>query len=454
MELRMDAVFERLRAELAAAGACADAGEPLCAYVYDLAALRGHAARTVAALPAGCELFYAIKANSELPVLETLAPLVHGFEVSSGGELAWVREHFPHTPVIFSGPGKLDSELRAALELGVDGIHLESLHEIERLGVLAGPGPETGTGAGDGGGTGEGGARRGAPGEPVDVAACGASGEPVGMAARGRVPVLLRINLALDGLAETRLMMGGKPTPFGIPSSELPAALARLRDYPQLELRGFHFHLLSHQLDAEAHLRMMSAYLRQVRQWCEQYRLNIDHINVGGGIGVNYRDPAAHFDWPAFCWQLNGLLQTEGMPGVKLRFEPGRYITAACGYYAMEVIDIKQSYGKTYVVGRGGTHHFRTPPAQGHSHPFAVMPVDAWPHAYARPEARGAVVSVVGQLCTPKDVLAYDTPVERVRCGDVLVFPMAGAYAWHISHHDFLRHAHPQQWYLVTASNP
>lgn len=414
MALRMDAVLRRLRAALpeAPAQASAPPREPLCAYVYDLAALRDHAARTMAALPAACELFYAIKANSELPVLQTLAPLVHGFEVSSGGELAWVREHFPRLPVIFSGPGKLDSELRAALALGVDALHLESLHEIERLGSLA----------------------RECEGEGAAV--------PV------FVPVLLRINLALDGLAQTRLMMGGQPTPFGIPSADLPACLARLRDYPRLALRGFHFHLLSHQLDVEAHLRMMAAYLRQVRLWCGQYGLNIEHINVGGGIGVNYRDPAAHFDWPAFCRQLNALLQKDGMPGVKLRFEPGRYITAACGYYAMEVIDIKQSYGKTFVIGRGGTHHFRTPPAQGHSHPFAVMPVNAWPHAYPRPQVHGTAVSVVGQLCTPKDVLAYDTPVERVRCGDVLVFPMAGAYAWHISHHDFLRHAHPEQWYL------
>lgn len=394
MELRLDAVFAQLRA-------AAGAREALCAYVYDLPALRAHAARTVAALPDGCELFYAIKANSELPILQTLAPLVHGFEVSSGGELAWVRQHFPDLPVIFSGPGKLDGELRAALRLGVDGVHLESLHEIERLGSLG-----------------------------------------------QRVPVLLRINLALDGLAQTRLMMGGKPTPFGIPAAELPACLARLRDYPQLALRGFHFHLLSHQLDADAHLRLMAAYLRQVRQWCEQHRLEIDHINVGGGIGVNYADPAGHFDWSGFCAQLGALMRAEGPPGVKLRFEPGRYMTAACGYYAMEVIDIKQSYGKTYLVGRGGTHHFRTPPAQGHSHPFVVMPVEHWPHAYARPAACDTAVSVVGQLCTPKDLLAYDVPLARVRCGDVLVFPLAGAYAWHISHHDFLRHPPPQQWYL------
>jgi diaminopimelate decarboxylase len=404
----MDAVFGRLRAGLQ--DALAEAREPLCAYVYDMQALHAHAARTMAALPQQCELFYAIKANSELPVLRTLAPLVHGFEVSSGGELAWVREHFPHTPVIFSGPGKLDGELQAALELGVDGLHLESVHEIERLGSLA--------------------ARR------ADVAP------------GGRVPVLLRINLALDGLAETRLMMGGKPTPFGIPAAGLPAALARLRAYPQLALRGFHFHLLSHQLDAQAHLRLMASYLRQVKLWCAQHGLDIGHINVGGGIGVNYREEQAQFDWQGFCSELARLMQQEAMPGVKLRFELGRYMTAWCGYYAMEVIDIKASYGKTYVVGRGGTHHFRTPPAQGHSHPFHVMPVEAWPYPYARPQAQDTAVSVVGQLCTPKDVLAFDVPVSRVRCGDVLVFPLAGAYAWHISHHDFLRHRHPHQWYL------
>lgn len=408
MELSMDAVFGRLRTGLqqASQGALAEAREPLCAYVYDLQALRAHAQRTVSALPGQCELFYAIKANSELPVLRALAPLVHGFEVSSGGELAWVREHFPHTPVIFSGPGKLDSELQAALELGVDGVHLESLHEIERLGTLA--------------------ARH----------------------AGRRVAVLLRINLALDGLAETRLMMGGKPTPFGIPAAALPAALARLRDYPQLELRGFHFHLLSHQLDADAHLKLMASYLRQVKAWCGQHGLSIAHINVGGGIGVNYRDERTQFDWQAFCGALARLMQDDAMPGVKLRFELGRYMTAWCGYYAMEVIDIKDSHGKTFVVGRGGTHHFRTPPAQGHSHPFHVMPVEAWPYPYARPQALDTAVSVVGQLCTPKDLLAFDAPVARVRCGDVLVFPLAGAYAWHISHHDFLRHPHPQQWYL------
>lgn len=399
MDLRLPEVFASIRAAQEAAA------EPLCAYVYDLEGLRRHVARVAASMPAGCELFYAVKANSDVPVLQTLAPLVHGFEVSSGGELARVREHFPEAPVIFSGPGKLDSELAAAVEQRVECLHVESLNELRRL-----------------------------------HAVLGRSGK--------RQDVLLRINLAVDGLAETTLMMGGKPTPFGIPAEQLPECMAWLHDHPGIRLRGFHFHLLSHQLDAEAHLRLLHAYIVQVGQWCRQYRLSIDLINVGGGIGVNYRQPERQFDWSAFSRGLSALLQQDGLPGVRLRFELGRYITASCGYYVMQVVDIKRCHGKTFLIGRGGSHHFRTPCAQGHSHPFHVLPVDAWAHGFHRPAAMDERVSVVGQLCTPKDVLAFDAPVESVRCNDLLVFPFAGAYAWHISHHDFLCHPHPAQWYL------
>lgn len=398
MELRMEAVTHRLRAMLA------ETDEPLCAYVYDLEALRRHASAVTAALPDRCELFYAIKANSDLPVLRTLAPIAAGLEVSSGGELAWVREHFPDLPVIFSGPGKTDDELRLALRTAVDAIHVESLQELRRLAWLA-------------------------------------------EAQRCQAPVLLRMNLSLPGLASTTLMMGGKPTPFGIPADQLGDALHLLRDSPSLRLRGFHFHLLSHQLDADAHVALIGGYAAQVRDWCGAHGLSIDHINVGGGIGVNYRDPSRQFDLDAFAAGLRRLCErTPGLP--RLRFECGRYITAACGYYAMQVIDLKHAFGRDYVVARGGTHHFRTPPAQGHSHPFTVIPVADWPYPWERPALHGATVNVVGQLCTPKDVLAFDAPVERVRAGDLLVFPYAGAYAWHISHHDFLRHPPPRHDYL------
>jgi diaminopimelate decarboxylase len=392
-----------IRVTEAARRACTD--KPLCAYIYDLEALDRHAADLIASLPANCELFYAVKANSDLPILETLAPHVHGFEVASGGELVWVRSHFPDRPVIFGGPGKLDTELAAALELGMELLHVESLGELQRLAWLA-------------------------------------------RNSDRQADILLRINLALDGVPATTLTMGGRSTQFGIEAGQLPECLTWLAQHPEIRLRGFHFHLMSHQLDASVHLALLARYFRQVRQWREQFGLAINHINVGGGIGINYREPERQFDWPAFSAGLAALIKSENMADWRIRFEMGRYMTAACGYYVMQVLDIKQCFGRHFLVGRGGTHHFRTPYAQGHSHPFFILPQEHWPYPFPRPEVKQARVTVVGQLCTPKDILASDAPVERVRVSDLLLFPYAGAYAWHISHHDFLRHPHPQHIYL------
>lgn len=382
-----------------------DAREPLCAYLYDLAALRCHVEYLMDSLPANCELFYAIKANSDLPILQTVAPIVNGFEVASGGELHWVRKHFKHIPVIFAGPGKTNTELNDALSYRVNRIHVESLGELERLGWLARTSGRT-------------------------------------------ADVLLRMNIALDNISPTRLAMGGQATAFGIDANLLPQCLNWLRQHPEVQLQGFHFHLMSHQLDADIHLRLLAQYLERVCFWKNIHDLAIDEINVGGGIGVNYPAPDEQFDWSALSLGLAQLLASQSAGSFRIRFELGRYLSAACGYYVMEILDIKHSFGKTFIVARGGTHHFRTPYAQGHSHPFKILPVEHWPYPYPRRQAVQSKVSVVGQLCTPKDVLATDAYVSRARVGDLLLFPYAGAYAWHISHHDFLRHPHPQHFYL------
>lgn len=389
----------------AAAAAKAAATSPWCAYLYDLEALRRHAGGLVASLPPEFELFYAAKANSDAPILRTLAPIVAGFEIASSGELAWLREHCPQAPLIFGGPGKTDEELVAALDAGVERIHVESLGELERLGVLA---------------------RR------------------IGV----RPAILLRMNLPLTEMPDVPLAMGGRATPFGIDIALLGECLAWLADHPELRLEGFHFHLMSGQRDAAAHLALIDGYVRTVQSWNREHGLEVRHINVGGGIGINYRDPEQVFDWPVFSAGLAQLVARRGLKGWRLRFEMGRYVAAGCGVYAMEVLDIKSTFGRTFVVARGGTHHFRTPYAQSHSHPFRVLPIEPWRRPYRRLEAVREAVTVVGQLCTPKDVLATEAPVDRVRVGDVLLFPLAGAYAWHISHHDFLRHPHPETIFL------
>lgn len=134
------------------------------------------------------------------------------------------------------------------------------------------------------------------------------------------------------------------------------------------------------------------------------------------------------------------------MQDTTIRFECGRYVSSQCGYYVMEVMDIKANHGDYFAIGRGGTHHFRTPAAQGHSHPFFILPGKK---RESEKLFSNINVTIVGQLCTPKDMLAYQQPVDALAIGDYLVFPLAGAYAWNISHQNFLMHPPPIVQYMI-----
>jgi diaminopimelate decarboxylase len=259
------------------------------AYVYDLAGLEGHVSAIRGTLR-GTELFYAAKANPDTEVLRTLAPHVDGIEVSSGGELAHVRETLPDMPVAFGGPGKTTEELSLARTLNVDRIHVESPSELTRLAAL------------------------------------------------GPAGILLRANLPLKA-PNAALTMSG---PFG---------------------------------------------------------MDEDTLNE--------------------C--------------ARLRVEPGRSMTAYHGWYVTDVLDVKTTRNQTYIVLRGGTHHLRTPVTKGHNQPFTALTTKG-------PERPA---TLVGQLCTPKDVFARDVLVPPLAPGDIIAFAMAGAYAWNISHHDFLMHPKP-----------
>jgi diaminopimelate decarboxylase len=377
------------------------APEDLPAYVYDLTSLRADTAAVRAALPERVELYYAAKANPEPQILTTLAPYVTGFEVSSGGESAHVRSRVPGLPLALGGPGKTPAEIADALALGVERFHVESEHELRLLAALA----------------------------------------------DRSVDLLLRVNLPLTpgALGGAPLAMGGRPTPFGLDPAGVDACLALLTKpgFRHLRPRGIHAHLASG-LDAETQLGLAE----RIVTWAARRLPLADtaEVNIGGGMAVDYNDPAARFDWPRFGAGLARILDQH--PGLTLRVEPGRSLTAYCGWYATEILDLKFSHGAAFAVLRGGTHHLRTPAAKSHNQPFAVLPVPHWPHPWPRPTIRDAPVTFTGQLCTPKDVLAHCVPVAALSAGDRVVFALAGAYAWNISHHDFLMHPPPGFHYL------
>jgi diaminopimelate decarboxylase len=379
----------------------ASSAEPVCAYVYDLDTLVAQVESVRVALPERCELYYAIKANGHPAVLSALATYVDGFEVASLGEIGKALATGA-SQLAFSGPAKTDAEISGALQAGLELLNVESVHELRRAGLI---GAELGV----------------------------------------RVPVALRVNRRASRLTGD-LHMAGIATQFGIDEASLAGAIELVRTLPTIALRGFHLHAVSNNLDADAHATFVTDSVAWCVQQAARHQIDLDIIDVGGGIGVAYTGGHG-FDLSTFGDGLNAAV--ERLPtGVRLIFELGRFLVAAAGWYAAEVVDLKCTHGRYFAVLRGGTHHFRLPAAWGYSHPFAVLPIEAWHYPFVRPEVRAVCVDVVGELCTPRDVLAREVWVERLRVGDVVVFPLAGAYAWEISHHDFLSHPHPAKLIL------
>ncbi|RFU42517.1 type III PLP-dependent enzyme [Actinomadura logoneensis] len=359
----------------------------LPAFVYDLDVLDAHARRIRDAVP--IEILYAAKANPDAPILRTLAPHVDGFEVASGGELRHVRSVLPEARLAFGGPGKTDAEL----DLPADRIHVESPYELARLA---------------------------AKGRPADV--------------------LLRANLAGDRTGVALAMSG----PFGMDPDVIEECREILASAPWLRLRGVHAHLASG-LDAPELVVQSREILDWARPWAEKAEIEDPEFNLGGGMAVDYAAPGATFDWEAYGRKIAALAR----PGETLRIEPGRAVTAYCGWYVTDVLDVKPAHGRWYAVLRGGTMHLRTPVTKQHDQPFTVLRNPAGGSGARRPSAHDAEITLVGQLCTPKDVFARDVSVAGIGVGDVVAFGMAGAYGWNISHRDFLMHDPPGFHYLA-----
>ena len=378
----------------------------LPAYAYDLATLDTHAGRIRAALPTGTELYYAVKANPDPEVLRTVARHADGLEVSSAGELAHAHTAVPGAALAFGGPGKTTADLAAAVRAGVHRVHVESPHELAGL-----------------------------------AAAARAAGRPVDVLFRANPPAARPAGATAD-----TLLMGGAPSPFGMDPELLDqaASLIKGRDVARvLRLRGLHAHLASGLAAAEA-LRVAREVLEFGRRWCARHGVPAPEFTLGGGMAVDYDRPEERFDWAGYGQGL----ATLSLPGERLRIEPGRAVTAYCGWYLTRVLDVKTSHGRAFAVVAGGTHHLRTPAAKGHSQPCAVIPGPAGAADRPRPGVTGERVTLAGQLCTPKDVLARDVAVAQLRAGDLIAFGLAGAYAWNISHHDFLMHPPPAFHYL------
>jgi diaminopimelate decarboxylase len=376
----------------------AEFGTPLYAYDGDLLLADFQTLRTL--VPAPMEIFYSLKANPNIAVVDLLHRAGARAEVSSLAELRTARAAgVAPENIIYLGPGKSAAELVACVEAGVYAVVAESLEEIELLDQLA--------------------------------------------AERGREQqVLLRINPAKRPSA-TRLTMGGKPRQFGVDEDVVLNSGTRLTRSNHARVRGVHAYLGTRILDARS-IADNSRYVFDLAlRVAEATGIPLDAVDIGGGLGVPHSADEQPLDVELLGRELEPLVAEfrSASPHTRLLMEAGRFPTARCGTYLVSVLWVKRSMGQDFAITDGGTHHHMAAVGTGsvlkRNFPIALLgrvptePPGPW--------------HVAGPLCTPEDVIAKNLQLPPLRVGDLLGVRMSGAYGPTASPGLFIGHGHPAE---------
>ncbi|GAB7528694.1 diaminopimelate decarboxylase [Pseudomonas sp. 3A(2025)] len=319
---------------------------------------------------------FAVKANSNLGVLNVLARLGAGFDIVSRGELERVLAAGGQADrIVFSGVGKTREDMRRALEVGVHCFNVESTDELERLQVVA---AELGV----------------------------------------RAPVSLRVNPDVDAGTHPYISTGLKENKFGIAISDAEDVYVRASQLPNLEVVGVDCHIGSQLTTLEPFIDALDRLLDLVDRLGD-CGIHLRHIDLGGGLGVRYRDeepPLAGDYIKAVRERLEGR-------DLGLVFEPGRFIVANAGVLLTQVEYLKHTEHKDFAIVDAAMNDLIRPALyQAWMDVTAVRPRDAAARTY----------DIVGPICETGDFLAKNRELALAE-GDLLAVHSAGAYGFVMS---------------------
>jgi diaminopimelate decarboxylase len=346
-------------------------------YCYSSATIERHYRVFSEALAgARAQICYAMKANSNQGVLKTLARLGSGMDVVSGGELRRARAAgVPGDKIIFSGVGKTRAEMAMGLDENIRCFNVESEPELEVLSQVA---------------------------------------EARGVRAR----IALRVNPDVDARTHHKISTGKSENKFGIPISSAREVYAKATRLPGVEFTGVDMHIGSQIVELQPFddaFALLADFVRTLRS--DGHR--IDHVDLGGGLGIPYRadnDPPPHPELYAEIVRR----QTAALD-CDLFLEPGRLIVGNAGILVTSVIYVKAGAAKTFVIVDAAMNDLIRPTLYEAHH--EILPLHE-----AAPDARRIVGDVVGPVCESGDYLALDREMAEVRAGDRLAIMSAGAY--------------------------
>ena len=347
-------------------------------YCYSTATLVRHYAVFADALRAAgldATICFALKANSNIAVVRTLARQGAGADVVSEGELRLaLAAGVPAGRIVFSGVGKTRDELDFAVAKGIMQVNVESEPELLALSEIA--------------------VRRGV-----------------------RMPIALRVNPDVDAGTHAKITTGRKENKFGIEWTRAHEVFRLARTLPGVEVVAVACHIGS-QLTEVAPFRAAFHRIRDLVAILRADGFDIRRLDLGGGLGVPYEDDQVP---PSPAEYADAIAATLGDLGCRIVVEPGRLLVGNAGILVSQVVYVKEGATRTFVVVDAAMNDLMRPALYEAHHD--IQPVAAPPA-----EAPVAPVDVVGPVCETGDTFARQRPLPPLAAGDLVVFRTAGAY--------------------------
>ena len=363
-------------------------------YAYDRALMRTRVHTLRTQLPDSLKLHYAMKANPMPALVGFMVSLVDGIDVASAGELKVALDAGAEAKeVSFAGPGKQESELRQAVAARVL-INVESFRELPLLATIS---------------------------------------HKLGLPAR----VSVRVNPDFE-LKGAGMKMGGGAKQFGVDAENIPELLRQIKNY-DLTFEGFQLFTGSQNLRAQAICEAQKLSYALALRLAQHAPSAVQFLNLGGGFGIPYFPGEQKLDLEPISDNLAALVERAkvDLPEADLVIELGRYLVGEAGVYVTRVVDRKISRNQVYLVTDGGLHHHLS--ASGN---FGQVIRKNYPVTIGNKvdHPRREVVSIVGPLCTPLDLLADGMELPTADAGDLVVVYQSGAYGASASPQSFLSH--------------
>lgn len=327
----------------------------------------------------GFKIHYALKANFDDHILGIMKKWGLGVDCVSGGEVRLaVESGFNPQEVVFAGVGKTDSEIEYALDKGIYSFNCESREEVEVINHLA--------------------------------------------ASKGVIaPIALRINPDVDPKTHKYITTGLKDNKFGISYIEIDEIIEKLPTLKNIKVIGIHFHIGSQITQFEV-FEYLCKRVNTISSWFTEKGINIEHINVGGGLGINYDHPEAE-PVPDFARYFkifaDNLTLTEGQT---LHFELGRSIVCQCGMLVSKVLyNKKTSSGKEYILIDASMTELIRPALYGAKHTFENLSKNG-------KDVEDKTYGIAGGVCESSDIFSHETTLPETKRGDIILIKSAGAY--------------------------